>query len=374
MSNRQRVTWWLGRGPAPAEFREIFVAPFNACQEGIELDLTILADSARDQTVQALADGAGPDLVMVPRAGDFLSLVESGYLADLSGYAAEYGWPARLLAPAMRLAAARGGLFGLPRSSETMLLLSNREVLNDLRYRPPRSLSELERAASRALRSGVTPFGAGCGDMPESSELLWTLIVNHYAGPRQVRHALLGEVAWTSPVFADALELLISWFDRGWFGTDYFTQPIEDGLRHLTDGSAAMSPAMTGMLPAAEPALEATPFPALRAGLPSPLYVFGTGSLIGINAATAVADSASRVLDALFTPQVRRRFSARVPGDWNIPLADADADALCRAAPDVFCVPSVGPPGRLLRSGTDTPPGRSFRRSPRRSSRPICNR
>jgi raffinose/stachyose/melibiose transport system substrate-binding protein len=164
--------------------------------------------------------------------------------------------------------------------------------------------------------------------MPESSELLWTLMVNHYAGPGQVRRALRGEIAWTSEVFADAIELLISWFDRGWFGTDYFTQPIEDGLRHLTDGSAAMSPTMTGMLPAAEPALKATPFPSLRADLPSPLYVFGTASLIGINAATVVAESASRVLDALFTVEVRRRFSARTPGDWNIPLADADADTL----------------------------------------------
>jgi hypothetical protein len=105
--------------------------------------------------VQALADGAGPDLVMMPRTGDFLSLVKSGYLADLSGYAAEYGWPARLLAPAMRLAAVRGELFGLPRSSETML-------------------------------------------------------VNHYAGLGQVRLALRGEIAWTSQVFADAIELLIS--------------------------------------------------------------------------------------------------------------------------------------------------------------------
>jgi raffinose/stachyose/melibiose transport system substrate-binding protein len=77
MSDRECVTRWLGRGPTPAEFCDIFVEPFNASQEGIELDLTILADLARDRTVQALADGAGPDLVMVPRAGDFLENVAS---------------------------------------------------------------------------------------------------------------------------------------------------------------------------------------------------------------------------------------------------------------------------------------------------------
>jgi raffinose/stachyose/melibiose transport system substrate-binding protein len=58
-------------------------------------------------------------------------------------------------------------------------------------------------------------------------------------------------------------------------------------------------------------------------------------------------DLTSRVLDALFTVEVRRRFSARIPGDWNIPLADADADALCQVTSDIFCVPSVGLTGAV---------------------------
>ncbi|MEU9959845.1 hypothetical protein [Streptomyces sp. NPDC050982] len=87
------------------------------------------------------------------------------------------------------------------------------------------------------------------------------------------------------------------------------------------------------------------PFPLLRqetAGLPQPLFVFGTASLLGINSASPVADDAALVLDALFTQDVRRSFSAALPGDWNIPLADADAAALRAVSPSVFADSAVG--------------------------------
>lgn len=326
MDHRTEVTWWLGRGPSPQVFHELFVGPFNASTGDVRLELVVLDSDARNRTVRALEGGAGPDIVMVPRAGDFVTLAGAGYLADLSAYAAAFGWASRLLAPAARLASLDGKLYGLPRSVETMLLLSNRDVLAELGAAPPATLDELDVLAGRALRSGVDPFAGGCADMPESCELLWTLVMNHHAGPDLVRGALRGEVSWSSDVFVDAIEQLVSWFDRGWFGPDYFTQSIGRGLDALTHGTAAMAPAMTGMLPADESGLDPSPFPSLREGVSTPVYIFGTASLVGINAASPVANAAAQVLDALFDPGVRRRFSERVPGDWNIPLA-APAEA-----------------------------------------------
>jgi raffinose/stachyose/melibiose transport system substrate-binding protein len=333
------VRWWLGRGPSPHEFRDLFVEPFNADQDRVRIDLEVLTTAARERTIEALAAGAGPDIVMVPRAGDFLSLVAGGYLLDLTTYADRYGWSARLLAPALRIATVNGRLFGVPRSTETMMLLFNPSVLDGP---APQTRSELETAAARALSQGVTPFGAGCADFPESCELLWTLVVNHYAGPSAVRAALRGELPWTAPVFTAAIEQLRSWFDRGWFGPGYFTDSIEQGLDRVVTGTAAMSPAMTGMLPEQNAFLDAVPFPALRDEIPTPVYVFGTASLLGINAAAREADGAAHVLDALFQPRVRSLFGARVPGDWNIPLADADAAELTRTAPRIFAKPAIG--------------------------------
>lgn len=336
--DRARVRWWLGRGPSPEEFRELFVEPFNAGQERVRLDLRVLSTAAREQTVAALEAGTGPDLLMVPRAGDFLSLARRGHLLDLTPWAERFAWRSRLLPPALRMATVDGHLFGVPRSTETMMLLFDPDVLG----RPPTSLSELETAADRASKQGLTPFSAGCADFPESCELLWTLVVNHYAGPAAVRAALLGELPWTSEVFAGALTTLIRWFDRGWFGTGYFTDTIEQGLARVLNGTAAMVPAMTGMLPENPAGLDVAPFPPLREKIPTPLYVFGTASLLGINAASHVAEEAAGVLDALFDAGVRRRFSARIPGDWNIPLTEPDAGGLTRETPRIFAKAAIG--------------------------------
>ncbi len=331
------VVWWLGRGPDADQFRELFADPWNRRHTRVQLTVLSLDGDSRNRTVAALQAGAGPDLVMIPRAGDFTALARRGYFVDLAPYAGGYGWPMRLLRPALRLAAIDDCLYGLPRSSETMLLLTNPAVAGI-----PSTLAQLERAAARAQRDGLLPFGCGCGDFLESCELLWTLVVNHYAGPVAVRAALRGELAWTAPVFVEAIELLQSWFDQGWFGDRYFSQTIDEGVALLVDGRAAMSPAMTGLLPRETTGIAAAPFPALRPDLRPPLYVFGTASLVGINARSAVPDEAAAVLDAVFRPELRRSFAAREPGDWNIPLADADSDALNKMAPAAFAVPAVG--------------------------------
>jgi raffinose/stachyose/melibiose transport system substrate-binding protein len=313
------------------------VDPFNERQSHIHLDVKVLGSDAQRQTVEALERGEGPDLVMIPRAGEFISLARRNLLVDLTSHAERHGWGARLLAPATRLATIGERLFGLPRSSETMFLLTHQTITQ-----PPTTLGELNAAARDAIGNGLLPFGAGCGDFPESCELLWTLVVNHAAGPAALRAALRSEVSWTSPVFAAAVEMLQDWFQRGWFGDDYFNRTISQGLELVVEGRAAMSPAMTGMLPAAQSPVRASAFPVLRTGIRAPLYVFGTASIIGVNATSPVPDQAAAVIDAVFRSDVRRTFARYEPGDWNIPLVDPDADELTRTAPAVFARPAVG--------------------------------
>ncbi|MFJ8555343.1 ABC transporter substrate-binding protein [Streptomyces sp. NPDC093676] len=337
-----RVTWWLGRGPGPETFLDLFVDPFNAKQDAVRLDLRVLEVAPEEQIVRALEAGNGPDIVMVPRAGDFLSLAQRGYLLDLAAYADRYGWRGRLLAPASALASADERMFGIPRSSETMFLLSNSRAFRALGMRPPRSLPELEAAAGLAFAGGLLPFGAGSADYPQTCEFLWTLVVNHHAGPAAVRSALRGDFSWTSTEFVDAVDYLRSWFDRGWFGDRYFEETISQGLARVVEGAAVMAPAMTGMLPEDCSQVDATPFPSLRQEVAEATFVFGTASLLGINAASAQADGAARVLDALFAAELRRRFTARVPGDWNLPLATADAEGLRAMSPAAFAEPAIG--------------------------------
>lgn len=230
----------------------------------------------------------------------------------------------------------------------------NTSVLAALGVQPPRTLRDREDVADRALGSGVLPFGAGSADMPSVCELIWTLVVNHHAGPAAVR----GDLPWTSQVFVDAVEYL-----RSWFGTTYFEETITQGLSRVANGEAAMAPMMTGMLPEDCSKVGVVPFPLLRqetAGLPQPLFVFATASLLGINSASPVADDAALVLDTLFTQDVRRSFSAAFPGDWNIPLADADAAALRAVSPSVFADSAVGLT-EAVRALQDAEPDRRIR-------------
>ncbi|WP_137982207.1 hypothetical protein [Streptomyces violaceusniger] len=126
------------------------------------------------------------------------------------------------------------------------------------------------------------------------------------------------------------------------FGDGYFDETIAQGLARVVGGTAVMAPAMTGMLPGDCSQVDVTPFPSLRQEVPDVTFVFGTASLLGINAASTAADDAAGVLDALFDRNVRRRFAAKVPGDWNLPLAEADAQGLRAVAPAVFAESAIG--------------------------------
>ncbi|GAA2647235.1 ABC transporter substrate-binding protein [Paractinoplanes durhamensis] len=334
-----RVTWWLGRGSDPDVFQRNFVDPYRASDPPVDLHVEYLGADSPERTLAALADGTAPDIVMIPRAGTFARLARKGHFADLSGYE----WTGRLLPLAREIGTHGGRLLGIPRSSETMLLFYEKTLFATHAWQPPRTLGELETLATAMQARGIVPFGAGSADVPQSVELYFSLIVNHHAGPANVRKALLGERPWTT--FTRSVALLREWFERGWFGENYFTDTYTDGFARIATGEAGMSPNMTwvfGDIPAAfgERAgnVGVTPFPT---PWPAAFYVYGTGSLIGINAKSAAPDAAAAVLDNLFTNDVRRSISQDLPGDWNLPLTDPDADGLAACAMPQFAETAV---------------------------------
>jgi raffinose/stachyose/melibiose transport system substrate-binding protein len=313
------VVWWLGRGTDPELFRKNIA-------DRIDVDVEYLGADSQERTIAALADGTAGDILMIPRAGTMARLVKEGHFAPLDGYA----WTDRVLPPARRLGTHDGRLYGLPRTSETMLLFHDRAVFAEHGWRPPRTPAELDDLAKAMQDRGIVPFAAGSADFPQSVELYFSLIVNHDAGPAAVREALTGARPWTA--FRDSVERLRSWFDRGWFGDRYFTDGWVDGFARLATGEAGMSPNMTwvfGEIPGVfgdrASAVGTAPFPSAE---DRPLYVYGTGSLIGVNAASTDRDAAAAVLEQVFTDRVRRDFSRDLPGDWNLPLTDPDADGL----------------------------------------------
>lgn len=325
----ETVSWWVGRGVDPAVFQRNFVDR----NRDLPLRVDYLGADSPERTLAALADGTGPDIVMIPRAGTFRQLAREGRFADLT----DYGWTARILPAALELGSHGGRVYGIPRSSETMLLLFDNAMLPE----PPTSLKALSAVAGRMLRDGIVPFAAGCADVPQSVELYFSLVVNHHAGPAAVRDALDGNRPWTS--FAGSMDLLRGWFDDGWFGDAFFTSTFREGFSRIATGEAGMSPNMTwvfGDIPD-DLDLGVAPFPSLSHDVPSPLYLFGTGSLLAVNATSAHPDLAAAVLDRVLTETVRRDFSRELPGDWNVPLLSPDASGLYAATTPQFAATSV---------------------------------
>ena len=151
------ITWWLGRGADPGVFRRNFAEPYRAGDPPVELRVEYLGADSEQRTLAALADGTAPDIVMIPRAGTHARLAREGHFADLSGY----GWTRRVLPLALAIGTHGGRLYGIPRSSETMLLLSNRALFEAHDWRPPQTLRELDDLATAMQRRGIVPFGAG---------------------------------------------------------------------------------------------------------------------------------------------------------------------------------------------------------------------
>ncbi|AMM22633.1 hypothetical protein AX769_21070 (plasmid) [Frondihabitans sp. PAMC 28766] len=337
------ITWWLGRGPRPEKFRELFVAPFNASGFDIRVDLVDKGAAAQTAVLAALEDGTGPDIFMIPRTGDFVSLVKSGRVLALDEAAHRFRWDSRILKPARDLGQVDGHLFGVPRSLETMLLYFDRALFAKHQWSPPTTAVELRTLADEMMAENIVPFGAGSVDFPGSCEWYLSLILNHAAGPAAVRKVLRGDLPWTSPTFVEALTLLKEWFDRGWFGDAYFTRTAPEGFADIATGVAAMAPTLTWAFDDArtvfagrEADIGVAPFPSLGPAVPTPTYLMGTASILCINSSSAHPKAAAAVLDALFAAEVRRRFAQRLPGDWNLPLTDSDTVALKEVATSQF--------------------------------------
>jgi len=73
-----------------------------------------------------------------------------------------------------------------------------------------------------------------------------SVVLNHYAGPENIYKALKGEIPWTDPVFAQAIDVLKNWYQKGWFGKNYFSLTGHQQALLLAKGEAGMAPNGTG--------------------------------------------------------------------------------------------------------------------------------
>ncbi|GAA2364734.1 ABC transporter substrate-binding protein [Catellatospora methionotrophica] len=322
-------------------FTDNVVGNFEKARPKIDLNATFYKGEDLRRLIQtSLQAKSGPDVVRGPSATQTIAWSRAHILADLTPYAKKFGWESKLATWAMQAFTNDGKLYALPMRVDTMLLYYNKSLFATNGWQTPTNRSELEAIAADAHGKGIVPFGSSNVDWKAAGEWLMTVFWNHYSGPDALHQALSGQIQFTDPVFVEAVELVKSYFDKGWIagGTDkYFSVPSTEIGANFGKGTVAMVPqgnwfmSQVGQYFGAKAKNDNEwdwmPMPALRQEVKYPLFEIGIGGSLAVNAASKNKDAAAEYLDWYYGDKAAAlKRMADVPSTYNIPVDFADAD------------------------------------------------
>ena len=324
------VSWWYEQAsPANQDnLRSILVDRFNAANPAYDLSIDFRGTELDKQLRIAMLSGSGPDVVYTPGPSYVASMAQAGQLLPLDDYAAKLGWADRILPVFLELGKYDGKLYALPKTYETLGLFYNKKLFDENGWTAPTTIAELETLADAMLAKGLVPFAAGNADWRPTNEHYVSIILNSVAGPDNVYKALKGELPWTAEPFVKAIDTLNGWWQKGYFGPNYFSLTGEQAFAQVATGQAGMAPTGTWnfqnvgtYFPAnnAEPAFVGFPS---GEGVPYPIYALGIGSTFSVSASTKNPDGAAAVIDYVFSPQFYGEMNTVWQGEWNTPLRD----------------------------------------------------
>lgn len=343
-SGKPVTLWYEAANPDQQKLlTESLIKPFDAADPGSDLQVSYRGSALDKQLRVALLSGTGPDIVFTAGPSYVATMAQAGQLLPLDDYAKAEGWDDKILPLFLKIGTYNGKLYSLPKTYESMHLYYDKVLFQQNGWTPPKTLAELEKLADAMKAKGLVPFGAGNADWRGTNEWYVTIVLNNSAGPENVAKALRGEIAWTDPVFVQAIDLLKSWYQKGYFGKDYFSLSDEQAFASIASGQAGMSPNGTWAFNwvatyfnGKDHDVGVVPFPTLREGLPYPIYPLGIGSTLSINKNAKNPDGAAKVLSAMFEPGFYDRITKGWAGDWNIPLKDRSSVDLAKNTSPAF--------------------------------------
>ncbi len=324
------ITWWYEQANPEAQgyLQTILMDPFNAANPGQNLTIDYRGNELDKQLRVAMLSGEGPDIVYTPGPAYVASMAQAGQLLALDDYAASLGWKDSLLPVFLAMGTYDGKLYALPKTYETLGMFYNKTMFAEHGWTPPTTIAELEALADTMLAEGIIPMAAGNADWRGANEHYVSLVLNSIAGPDNVAAALRGEIPWTSEPFVKAIDTLNSWWQKGYFGPDYFSLTGEQSFALVATGEAGMAPTGTWRFESINPYFPDAGtepgfvgFPSGE-GVPYPIYALGVGSTFSIAATSKNPDGAAAVIDYVFSPEFYSAMNTVWQGEWNMPLRD----------------------------------------------------
>jgi raffinose/stachyose/melibiose transport system substrate-binding protein len=295
---RKVVTFWFGQANSDgqAALRTDLVDAFNASQDKYLLQLEVKGAAVNNLLKVALVAGSGPDIVQTAGPAYLTAIANAGQVLALDDFATKYKWKERFLPALLNTSVYGDKLYALPRDYESMHLFYNKKLFSENGWKLPTNRAEFEQVADAALAKGIIPFGAGNADWKGVNEWLMTVFFNNVAGPDNVRKALSGELPWTAPPFVEAVELSKAWYNKGYFGKNYFSLTIEQSFLQVVNGKAAM--ALNGTwsfgtksygMSKPDTVMDVVPIPGLSDLVTAPLVHLACGATLSIAKSSANA-------------------------------------------------------------------------------------
>ena len=352
----QEISWWYET--ANPEQRNaldaLMVQPFEAANPDASLVIDYRGSELDKQLRIAMLSGRGPDVVMTPGPAFVASMAQAGQLLPLDDYAQDLGWYDRILPVFLELGRYDGALYALPKTYETIGLFYNTQIFEENGWEAPTTIAQMEALADQMVDQGIVPFAAGNASWQGTNEWYVSLVLNSVAGPENTYQALNGELPWTAEPFVTAISVLKEWWDKGYFGPNYFSLSTEQAFATISDGTAAMAPTGTWSFQyiptyfdGREDEIAFIGFPSAE-GLPSPIYPLGVGSTFSISANSQVADGAASVIDYIFSDTFYGEMNSVWQGEWNTPLRDLSGVSIAENS-----VPQYGQAMETLAAAVD---------------------
>ena len=344
------LTFWYEQANPSGQraLQKNLIDPFNASQKACRLTLDVRGANLDKQLRVALLSGGGPDIVLTAGPSIIAAMAEAGQLLSLEPYAAKYGWKGKILPVAYDTGIFNKQLYALPKTYESMALFYNKTLFDENGWKVPKNLKELDTLAAAMLAKNIIPFAEGNADLKGVNEWLVTTVFNHYAGPDNLAKALQGKLAWTDPVFVGAIDLLKSWWDKGYFGKNYLSLTLEQAFGQMATRKAGMSINGTWAFIWAKSFTDAkqvqatAPIPSLRSGVSYPLYALGIGSTLSINKNSKNPDCAAAALNMIYNASFYQNMNRDWAGDWNVPLRTIDSAQLAKNTTPLYASTITG--------------------------------
>jgi raffinose/stachyose/melibiose transport system substrate-binding protein len=288
--------------PALEEEARQTVLEFEELNPDIDVERESISPEDQRTVIQTrLRSNQPPDVFGFDTGPGFAGvLAEADLLYPLADAYKKYNWP--VYDWAKQRVTYNGVLSGVPGSVEELGVFYNADLFDQLGFKEPKTLDELERIAEAVKDEGMIPFAFGDQEKWPAGHL-FSIATSNLLGPDGLDRVLYDNGRWNSPDVVKAIDIMFRDFvEKGYYPPDVNAITYEDANALFYGGKAAMVPTGTWLVPEIDETVQDFevgffPFPSIDGSQVAPPSGVGGGLFVAGN--TKHPEAAIKLVDYL---------------------------------------------------------------------------